>query len=230
MTKNNYNIEKIIDSLNNKNHTNFITRKELNQVTCRLNKNSYEIYELYPESNKVILYKKELPDIKLYKIECKNNLRHQDILGAIFSMQVSEDSFGDIIKHDNNFYLFLLPHLENDFKCNLTNIRDYKIELIEEDLSYANNFKQEYKLEEYIVSSLRIDNIVSTITHESRNEVLYHFKNKEIILNYEENIKPTRIIHENDVFSIRKYGKYRYLGIIKTTKKGGFIISIEKFI
>lgn len=230
MTKNNYNIEKIIDALNNKKHTNFVTQKELMQIKGRLNKNEYKIYELYPESNKVILYKKEIPSIGLYKIECKNELRHQDILGTIFSFGTTEDTFGDIIKYQDNFYIFLLPQLEDYFKCNLTSIRDYKVKLVPADIEISSNFHHEYKIEEYIVSSLRIDNIISSITHESRNEVLNHFKNKEVVLNYSEELKPTRILHENDIFSIRKFGKYKYIGIIKNTKKGGFIISIAKYI
>ena len=72
--------------------------------------------------------------------------------------------------------------------------------------------------------------IVSTITNESRNSVLDKFKNKEIILNHEEEIKPTRILHENDIFSIRRYGKYKFSTIKKATKKGGFIIEILVYI
>ena len=85
---------------------------------------------------------------------------------------------------------------------------------------------QEYTRKEYIVSSLRIDNVISTIINESRKNVLEKFKNKEIILNYNDELKPTRVLQINDIFSIRKYGKYKYNGIIKNTKKGGFIIEI----
>ena len=37
-------------------------------------------------------------------------------------------------------------------------------------------------------------------------------------------------LKDGDVFSIRRIGKFRYNGIIKNTKKGGFIISIYKYI
>lgn len=229
MKSNNYNIEKIIDSLYNKGYTNFLTGKDLMQVKSKLSKNEYKIYEPFEECSKVILYKKTIPDIKLYKIVSKVELRHQDILGTIFSLGLKEDTFGDITKYQDSFYIFLLPHLVDYFKYNLVEIKNNKIELVEEDISITDNFKQEYIIKEYIVSSLRIDNVISTITNNSRNQVLDKFLNKEILLNYEEEIKPTRTLRENDIFSIRKYGKYKFSKIIKTTKKGGLIIEVLQY-
>ena len=98
MKSNNYNIEKIIDSLYNKGYTNFLTGKDLIQVKSKLSKNEYKIYEPFEECSKVILYKKTIPDIKIYKIVSKVELRHQDILGTIFSLGLKEDTFGDITK------------------------------------------------------------------------------------------------------------------------------------
>lgn len=226
MKSNNYNIEKIIDSLYSKGYTNFLTQKDLMLVKGKLNKNEYKIYEPFSECSKVILYKKTIPNIKLYKIKSEVPLRHQDILGTIFSLGLKEDVFGDITKYQDSFYIFLLPHLVDYFKYNLTSIKNNKIELIEENISISEQFKQEYITKEFIVTSLRIDNVVSTITNNSRNQVLEKFTNKEILLNYEEDIKPTRILRENDIFSIRRYGKYKFSKVVKTTKKGGFIIEV----
>lgn len=230
MASNNYNIEKIIDYLYNKGYTNFLTRKELALIKGKINKNEYHIYEPYEDCSKVILHKNNIPDIKLYKIVSTIQLRHQDILGTIFSLGLKEDTFGDIIKYQDSFYILLLPHLVEYFQYNLTSIKNNKIELIEENISLCNFFKQEYITKEYIVTSLRIDNIVSTITNNSRSQVLEKFANKEILLNYEENIKSMRILRENDIFSIRKYGKFKFSKVVKNTKKGGFIIEILQYI
>ncbi len=229
MKTNQYNIERIIDSLNNKGYTNFLVPKELMQIKGKLNKNEYKLYEPYNECTKVILYKKDIPNIKLYRIESNTNLRHQDILGTIFSLGIKEDTFGDIFKYQGDFYIFLMPQIEEYIKYNLLEIKNSKIKLTEVALDIADNFEQEYVIKEYIVSSLRIDNIVSSITNESRNQVLDKFKYKEVILNYDENIKPTRVLKENDVFSIRKYGKYKFSKILKNTKKGGHIIEIKAY-
>ena len=226
MKSNTYNIEKIIDSLYNKGYTNFIVPTDLKLIKGKLNKNEYKIYEPYKDCTKVILYKKNIPEIKLFRIDSKVELRHQDILGTIFSLGLKEDTFGDIVKYQDSFYIFLLPHLVDYFKYNLTDIKNNKIDLIEEDILLTENFKQEYIIKQYIVTSLRIDNVISTITNNSRNQILEKFNNKEILLNYEEDIKPTRTLKENDIFSIRRYGKYKFTKVLKTTKKGGFIIEV----
>jgi RNA-binding protein YlmH len=226
MKTNIYNDEKIIEHLYNYGYTNFLTMKELASVKGKLNKNEFHVYYPYPDASKVLLYKKDEPIISLLKIEGTNNLRHQDIMGTIFKEGLREDSFGDIVKYNNDFYLFVLPHLKDDIKYHMLNIRNETVKITEVDLNIKDNFKQEYINKEFIVSSLRIDNIVSTITNESRNSVLDKFKNKEIILNYEETIKPTRVLREGDIFSIRRYGKYKFNQILKNTKKGGYIIEI----
>lgn len=226
MKTNYYNDEKIIDNLYHHGHTNFLTLKELASVKGKLNKNEYNVYYPYPDASKVILYKKEEPKLTLLKIKGNTNIRHQDIMGTIFKEGLKEDSFGDIVKYNNDFYLFVLPHLKDDLIYNIKTIRNENVLLEEVNIDIKENFKQEYIRKEYIVSSLRIDNIISSITNESRNSVLDKFKDKDIILNYEETIKPTRVLHEGDIFSIRRYGKYRFNQILKSTKKGGFIIEI----
>ena len=220
----NYNVEKIIDNLNNRGYSNFINQVLLKEVKGKLRKNEYKIYNLYEDSNKVILYKKDIPLIKLFKIDCKVNLRHQDIMGTIYSLGTNDDMFGDIIKIDNDFYLFLLPSMEEYFKYNLVEVKHQKVDLISVDLDILDSFKQEYDYLEYNVSSLRIDNIVSSITKCSRNKVLEYFSNEDVLLNYEV-VKNTRELNIGDIFSIRRYGKYKYNGIKKYTKKG-FIIEI----
>ena len=226
MKTNNYNIEKIIDALNNHGYTNFLTRKELMIIKGKIPKNEYYLYELYDESSKVILYKNSFPRIKLLKINNSSNLTHRDILGTIYSLGLNEDTFGDIIKYEDNYYFFILDHLTDYFKNNLNTIKNNRITLEIVDLSLKDNFKLSYSPKEYIVSSLRIDNIVSTITKESRKSVLDKFNNNEVNLNYNDNIKPTKVVELGDIFSIRRYGKFKYNGIKKVTKKGGFIIEI----
>lgn len=224
--KNIYNIEKIIDNLYSKNYTNFISPKELMEIKRKLNKNEFEVYELYPDSNKVILYKKEKPEISLLKINNSENLRHQDIMGAIFSLGLKEDTFGDIIKYQDTFYIFVLPSLKDFIIYNIDKIKNNEVIIEEVDIKLSNQFMQEYIKKEIIVSSLRIDNVISTLIGTSRAEILDKFKDKEIIYNYNEITKPTYQLNVGDTFSIRKYGKYKYNGIVKTTKKGGFIIEI----
>ena len=97
-------------------------------------------------------------------------------------------------------------------------------------LNTLNNFKRNYLEIEIIVSSLRIDTIISRLIGCNREKIKELLKDKKIILNYEPLNKPERLLQENDIFSIKKYGKYRFDKIIGKTKKENYIILIEKYI
>ena len=51
-----------------------------------------------------------------------------------------------------------------------------------------------------------------------------------MIVNYDVMNKNSYILKENDIFSIRRYGKYKFVGIVKSTKKNNFIVRYLKYI
>ena len=124
MSQNNYNIEHIIEALESRGFTNFISQKELRDIKGKLRKNEYVIYETHNESNKVILYKKNPPQIDLLKISNVDTLRHQDILGTIYSLGIKDDTFGDIIKYEDSFYIFTIPSISSYITYNLDKIKN----------------------------------------------------------------------------------------------------------
>ena len=109
-------------------------------------------------------------------------------------------------------------------------IGNKKIVLEEIDIDILKDYKRKYEEHTIIVSSLRIDNVISKIINTNRKIVLDKINNKEIILNYEVLTKSSYNLKENDVFSIRKYGKYKYIRIINNTKKDNLIIKYLKYI
>ncbi len=104
------------------------------------------------------------------------------------------------------------------------------IKLKEVPLSTINNYHRKYEEIELIVSSTRIDTVVSRLIGVSRDSVKKKFQDNDVILNYEVCNKINYNLNNNDIFSIRKYGKYKYVGIIKTSKKDNYIIKVYKYI
>ena len=92
-----------------------------------------------------------------------------------------------------------------------------------------NNYERKYEELEYIVSSERIDTIVSNIIHSNRDSVSKLIKDKCILVNYDIP-KSSYNLKIGDILSIRKYGKYKYMGIINKTKKDNYIVLINKYI
>lgn len=155
----------------------------------------------------------------MYKIISSETLRHQDILGTLFSLNLSIYVYGDIVIDDGNYYLFVLPVISKYLESNLINIRNVPITLEKEDLSVIANYQRKYEKIEIQVSSLRIDVILSKITRLSRNSINEKIKSNEIYLNYNILTNNSYIIKENDIFSIKKYGKYKYNNVVNITKK-----------
>lgn len=224
-----YNIKKNVDKIRRGECTFFLDPQEFNQVKAKLKKNEYQIFRPYPNSNKVILYTEKKPEVLLYEIKSKIELRHQDILGTIFSLNISNEMFGDIIVDDHRYYIFILKIIDNYIRSNLLYIKNAPVELEIKNSKYLDNYHQKYEEYELIVSSLRIDTIIAHITNSNRNSVIDKIKNKEILVNYEILQKSSYILKENDIFSIRKYGKYKFIGIVKTTKKDNYIIKYQKY-
>lgn len=224
-----YTVEKIVEKVLYSNSTNFVEIKYLNRVKKELKNVKYNIYEPFIGATKIILYNK-MPNIKIYEIVSSNDLRHQDILGTLYSLNISDEMFGDVVIWNNRYFIIILSSIDNYIKSNLMSIRNSKVELIEKDPYYLRDYKQEYEECIIIVPSIRVDVIVSKIINSSRSNALEKIKNGDIYLNYELLIKPTYMLKENDIFSIRKYGKYKFLGEINKTKKGSLVIKYLKYV
>lgn len=224
-----YTVEKIVEKVLYSNSTNFVEIKYLNRVKKELKNVKYNIYEPFIGATKVILYNK-MPNIKIYEIVSSNDLRHQDILGTLYSLNISDEMFGDVVIWNNRYFIIILSSIDNYIKSNLTSIRNSKVDLIEKDPYYLRDYKQEYEECIIIVPSIRVDVIVSKIINSSRSNALEKIKNGDIYLNYELLTKPTYMLKENDIFSIRKYGKYKFLGEINRTNKGSLVIKYLKYV
>lgn len=224
-----YTVEKIVEKVLYSNSTNFVEIKYLNRVKKELKNVKYNIYEPFISATKVILYNK-MPNIKIYEIVSSNDLRHQDILGTLYSLNISDEMFGDVVIWNNRYFIIILSSIDNYIKSNLTSIKNSKVDLIEKNPYYLKDYKQEYEEFNIIVPSIRVDVIVSKIINSSRSNALEKIKNGDIYLNYELLTKPTYMLKENDIFSIRKYGKYKFLGEINKTKKGSLVIKYLKYV
>lgn len=225
-----YNIKKNIDRLNRGEPTFFLEPNEVKEINKYFKKDEFNIFKLFEEAEKVILYKDIPPKVILFKIITKDSLRHQDILGSIFSLNIDKELFGDIIIDNNNYYFYLLESMKDYFLTNFNKIKNTYIELEEIDEGTLKDYKRKFKELELTTKSERIDTIVSKITNTSRSKVKDKFKNKEVVLNYEVLTNPSYLLKEEDIFSIRKYGKFKYIGKVKKTKKNNYIIKIHKYL
>nr|MBP3258903.1 hypothetical protein [Bacilli bacterium] len=222
-----YYIEKELDKFNKLGHTGFLNGNESNSIKNILNKMhiKYEIYESFIECDRVIIYR-EIPDITCFKIITNNILKHSDIMGALYNFNIDEDIIGDIIVKDDEYYFIILSNMKDYFINNFDMVGRFSIRLIESDIPIK---ERDYIDLEFIVSSERIDTVISKIINTNRKYVEDMISNKDVILNYNTLTNKSYILKENDIFSIRRYGKFKYVGIKRRTKKDNFIIELKKY-
>ena len=218
-------IEKILRGEN----SSFLNIIEFNYVVNRIkNRINYNVFRLYDECEKVIIYTNKL-DISLFEIECKSDICHREILGSLFSHNLSESSFGDIVVSDK-CYITLLNKVKDYMLNNYKNIGKKKVNLIEKELDTLKDFKPSFKEININISSLRIDNVISKLIPTSRNIAQSIIKDKKVLVNYEIISNYNYILKENDIFSIRGIGKFKYIGINSVNKNGKLGILIKKYI
>ena len=226
-------LDKYYSYLSNKRKTstNFFNSFDIDKITRFLdNKNiEYGVYDKYPFLEKKIIYFGEYDNyITIFKAKKSDKIKHSNILGTLFSLGLTDDVIGDIIVMDDYFYLTTLTRLSSFIKNNLTIINGERIELLEETDIVLN--KDRFLKTKLLVSSMRVDTIVSKITNTNRLKVNSMIKDNIILVNYNTVKSSSLILKNNDILSIRKYGKYIIKNIIGTTKKNNLVLEIEKYI
>jgi len=231
MSKKDYfNIEKNINKIINNKYTNFLDPSTLSKVISKLKGYYYQIYYPYPDSDKVILYTDILPKIRLLEIISYDKLSHRQILGSLFGLNIDSELFGDIIIDNNHYYIMVMDSIYDLVLKDYNMVGSSYIKLKEVPLNTTQNYQRKYEEIELIVSSTRMDTVISRLIGASRDSVKKKFQYNDIILNYEVCSKINYNLNTNDIFSIRKYGKYKFGGIIKTSKKDNYIIKVYKYI
>ena len=225
-----YFIQKNVTRIFSNQHTFFLNPKEVLEIKRKISGINYSIYYPYKDSEKVLLYTIDVPKVLLYEIKTKICLRHQDILGAMYSLNIAPELFGDILIINNKYYIYILPIVRNYFEANFCRVKNSSVVLEEISIDTLKDYERLYDSLEIIVSSVRIDTVISRISNISRTNFSDMIKKKEIILNYDFLKNRSYKLKENDTFSIKGIGKFKYIGILRQTKSNHSVIKILKYL
>jgi RNA-binding protein YlmH len=157
-----------------------------------------------------------------------DNLTHRDFLGSLMGLGIRREVLGDIIISENCGYLFCLDTISEYIIDNLTQVRHttVKCELTEK---IPTDVLPQPENREIIVSSERLDVIVSAIYKMSRSQVLPLFNTEKVFVNGAVRTSPSATANVNDKVSVRGFGRFIYRGVLHTTKKDRLVIGVEVF-
>lgn len=166
-----------------------------------------------PSSYQIIVFNVEYPQ----KFAC---LSHSAILRSLANAGIETSTFGDIITDGNGrWQFFAKSELKDFFQHEINHIGKTKVRIRPSLNQKVIIIDDESEMLTAIVSSLRLDAVLASITHESRQQIKANISNNLVKLNWH-SVKDFNImVDEDDVLSLRHFGRCKITDI-STTRKG----------
>lgn len=169
---------------------------------------------------------KEYNPIKIIRILTNEELKHNEIMGAILNTGIKRELVGNIYCKNNLYLVEIHERILSFIKDNFNYVSSNKINLEEYDGELP---KDEHKIQNIIVTSMRLDNIVSSVFNVSREKAKEAIINEEVSYNFETKLKVDQKVSFNSYLSMRKKGKVIIKEAIKKTRKDHLVLEIEYF-
>ena len=177
-------------------------------------------------------YQYEAP-LKVIKIEpvskkFSDNLSHRDFLGSIMSLGIKREVLGDIVIRENTGYVVCLENIAEYLCDNIVQIKHTTVHCEVLD-SMPEGAMSEPTEKEVLVSSERVDAVVSAVYNLSRSDSKELFDQKKIFIDSKSVISPSAALKEGNVVSVRGKGRFKYFGVVRQTKKGKIAVSVAVY-
>lgn len=189
----------------------------------------------YPEKwIKEIVEKNYSSVMQVVEVLLPNDLRgkytHRDYLGGLMKLGLKREKIGDIVVWEEGAHIIVLneivPFLEQHLS---TLIRFQKSQISIKEISEIHKCVINKEEIEIIVSSTRLDNIVSELCKTSRTKAEEIIRAERVFVNYETVTKDSKTINVGDKITIRGKGKFEIVEQVGNTKKGRYILRVEKY-
>ncbi|MGX7111236.1 RNA-binding protein [Gemella cuniculi] len=156
-----------------------------------------------------------------------NELKHKDVLGAVYNLGLNFNRFGDIVVQENEIYLFVDEEIVDFVTMNLSKIGRVNISLEKIEFSKIKIEKQ-FSDFEIVTSSLRVDAIAAKITNKSRSKIKEFLEQEFIKVNHVVIRNGEKTCSTGDIISIRRYGRFIFRGQIQNKKSLKYRVTMSK--
>lgn len=159
-------------------------------------------------------------------------LNHRDVLGSLMNLGIERGLIGDILMPQgeiSSICFFAKSHIA-DMLCNeLTRIRHTQVCSKVADAQKLSVSLKTTTLN-LQVKSERTDLIIAHIYNLSRSKAQELFLEKKVFINGRLMENESHILTENDIVSVRGYGRFVFNGVSGATRKGNLNVEIMKYI
>ena len=186
---------------------------------------------IHSESQRIIIapyfYEIEKEDFEI--VVCKiiyaknfEKLTHRDILGALMSLGIKRELFGDIVEKDKDFYLAVDRPIYEYLKDHLSMIKRSKVKFVEWDEEIE--VKNDYLVKSFIVSSFRLDKIISSFYKISRQKAAEFIRAGHVKVNHKPVEQINYLCNNKDIISFKKHGRVMFVDCNKQTRSDNYVV------
>lgn len=158
-----------------------------------------------------------------------NQLSHRDFLGAVMALGVKKETVGDIIVNDGKAFMFVTENMSEYIKTQISKVGSEGVAV---DISDNNQFDYTPKMQNCVatVASMRLDCVVSAICNCSRKAAVELIESGLVVVNSTLVEKPTFLVKNDSVLSVRKHGKFVIIDCTSITKKQRVVLEYKKYL
>lgn len=155
-----------------------------------------------------------------------STLSHRDYLGALMSLGMIRDKFGDVIVHESHAQLILGVEMRDYLLTHMHQVGKSQVLLTEQSLDTIDIAPP--KLEEKVitVASLRLDTVLSEVLRLSRAKVQVLIKSGKVKMDWKLEESVAAEVQIGMVLSVRGFGRFQILRENGTSKKGKSVLVI----
>ena len=195
-----------------------------------------KIVIIYPENYTESMIEKNYNKmLKIVRIQLpeeeKGKYTHRNYLGGIVKLGLKREKVGDILVSNDGADIIAKKEFIDILKNELPSLTRFENSTFEEK-ALNELRKKEVKIEEIkiIVPSLRLDNIVSDLAKTSRNKASQILASERVLVNGQNETKPSKQIKQNDIITIRGKGRFVIKDFVGTTRSGRTVVLVEKYV
>lgn len=155
-------------------------------------------------------------------------LTHRDFLGSLMALGIKREMLGDILVSNNAAYVFCLEKMADYIINELKSVKHTSVCIKKTD-KLPPLLMPETKRMEYIVSSERLDVLIAAVYDLSRSESQRLVDAERVFVNSIITKSASAVLKPQDKVSVRGYGRFLYIGVVRTTKKGRSVVAADKF-
>lgn len=170
-----------------------------------------EFYEILNDDFQVVL-------VQVVYNRQFGKLLHKDVLGALMNLGIKREHIGDIYDGEDGLYFACSSHSLTYIQNNLKQIKRSKVHL--EVINEQVEIKHQYQIKTFFISSWRLDKVVSTLFHVSRQVANEAIRAGFVKVNHKEVEEVSFLCHNNDMISFKKHGRVKIIDENKKSRQG----------